>query len=192
MDDHPLFFSCNLRKLPLRSIVALATRCARRVFPHSWPSAEEKEEAVDEALRAAEHFASENDDDIDGSAAHAKADAAMCFRVAGWAAKTYACSLVGAADAAVEAAERTIEAAETTASWSICDSCGANDEAGRDVAAAAATDYQRLLALSLGSFPELGRPIDLSEGGPLGPLWPGGVPWWVRLLRGDQVPELGP
>jgi len=34
----------------------------------------------------------------------------------------------------------------------------------------AEADYQKLLALNLGTFPELGPPIDLSEKGPLGPL----------------------
>ncbi|HMB07423.1 MAG TPA: hypothetical protein VKP69_27285, partial [Isosphaeraceae bacterium] len=37
---------------------------------------------------------------------------------------------------------------------------------------AAAADLRRLLALDLGSFPELGAVIDPGEDGPLGPLWP--------------------
>ena len=37
---------------------------------------------------------------------------------------------------------------------------------------AAAADLRRLLALDLGSFPELGAVIDPGEDGPLGTLWP--------------------
>ncbi len=37
---------------------------------------------------------------------------------------------------------------------------------------AAGADLRRLLALDLGSFPELGAVIDPGEDGPLGPLWP--------------------
>jgi hypothetical protein len=35
-----------------------------------------------------------------------------------------------------------------------------------------AADVRRILALDLGSFPELGGVIDPAEDGPLGPLWP--------------------
>jgi hypothetical protein len=39
---------------------------------------------------------------------------------------------------------------------------------------AARADYARLLQLNLGTFPELGEPVDTSDAGPLGPLWPNG------------------
>jgi hypothetical protein len=38
--------------------------------------------------------------------------------------------------------------------------------------AAAWADYENLLNLDLGAFPELGQAIDPSESGQLGPLWP--------------------
>jgi hypothetical protein len=44
--------------------------------------------------------------------------------------------------------------------------------------AAARGDLQRLGALKLGRPGMLGKPIDPAEEGPLGPLWPGGVPAW--------------
>jgi hypothetical protein len=50
--------------------------------------------------------------------------------------------------------------------------------------AAARADFQILLELTLGQFPDLGRPIDPSEKGPLGPLWPYGSPF-------DEVPGTG-
>ena len=42
----------------------------------------------------------------------------------------------------------------------------------RAAAVAAWSDFDRLRRLGLGRFPELGAPIDPSEDGPLGPLWP--------------------
>jgi len=41
---------------------------------------------------------------------------------------------------------------------------------GREASAARA-DYDRLLELGLGTFPELGQAVDVSETGPLGTLW---------------------
>jgi hypothetical protein len=38
--------------------------------------------------------------------------------------------------------------------------------------AVARSDFAKLRGLGLGRFPELGAPIDASENGPLGPLWP--------------------
>jgi len=45
--------------------------------------------------------------------------------------------------------------------------------------AAAAADFEQLLKLGGGqgqTSGEMGDPIDISEDGPLGPLWPGGAP----------------
>jgi hypothetical protein len=43
-----------------------------------------------------------------------------------------------------------------------------------------ADDYPRLLELRLGSFPNLGTPIDPGERGPLGKLWQGKRPAWFQ------------
>ena len=40
------------------------------------------------------------------------------------------------------------------------------------VSAAARADYDRLLSLNLGTYPDPGQPIDPTETGPLGSLWP--------------------
>jgi hypothetical protein len=40
---------------------------------------------------------------------------------------------------------------------------------------AVAADIRTILALNLGSFPDLGDPIDPGAEGPLGPLWPAGL-----------------
>ncbi len=39
-------------------------------------------------------------------------------------------------------------------------------------------DFNKLVELNLGSYPERGEPIDPSEDGPLGTLWPAGPPRW--------------
>ena len=44
--------------------------------------------------------------------------------------------------------------------------------------AAANVDIRRLTALNLGVAGELSAPVDPSEEGPLGPLWPNGAPAW--------------
>lgn len=47
----------------------------------------------------------------------------------------------------------------------------------------AADDCQRLRQFGLGSFPDLGAPLDPSERGPLGKLWQGkSPPWFIRQL----------
>ena len=47
-----------------------------------------------------------------------------------------------------------------------------NPANARAAAGAARSDFDRLRGLGLGRFAELGAPIDPSENGPLGPLWP--------------------
>lgn len=42
-------------------------------------------------------------------------------------------------------------------------------------------DYRKLLSLNLGKFFEIGVPIDPSETGPLGVLWPNGAPKWFAV-----------
>ncbi|QDU94344.1 hypothetical protein [Lignipirellula cremea] len=53
-------------------------------------------------------------------------------------------------------------------------SCGANDSEA--LARAAVRDYKKLRSLRLGSFPELGKCVDL---GPLEQLWPEGASRWL-------------
>jgi hypothetical protein len=53
--------------------------------------------------------------------------------------------------------------------------------AGSEDAFHVADDHQRLLSLALGTFPELGEPIDPGEYGPLGKLWSAPAPrWFIR------------
>jgi hypothetical protein len=42
-------------------------------------------------------------------------------------------------------------------------------------------DFKKLISLNLGIYPEVGNPIDPSENGPLGSLWPNGTPRWYAV-----------
>jgi len=58
---------------------------------------------------------------------------------------------------------------------------------GNAVVQAASADEARLRSLNLGEFPELGGVIDPSEDGPLGPLWPMGLPQWAAKLQNEST-----
>src|SRR5208337_739233 len=55
--------------------------------------------------------------------------------------------------------------------------------AQQDFDAASDSDYEGLLERDLGHFPDLGRPVDPAESGPLGALWPDGEPAWIMIER---------
>jgi hypothetical protein len=154
-----------LRRLPLCAIVALAVRAAKREraqfdLPGDAPYRAAHMADVDRALRMAMDFAS-------GGALPAEAYAVVGAALdAARATATGAMSMAArhaafAAAAAVAAVEDPDSVPEKVAF------CARFRGAG---GAGARADYERLLALSLGKFPELGDPVDASENGPLGPL----------------------
>jgi hypothetical protein len=195
----------QLRKLPLRAIVAYAVRCARRVQPlyraagarHRLPS----HSTLDEALLIATDVCLGRETDADS------VDSAVCAarRVArfdfmnGVEASVYA-----AADAAVDAglaassaahvadfnAGRTHRGAEfylgrlALAAHSAFCAAAATVRAAESfaglAAAAALADYNHLQALKQvePANLEMGDPIDPGDTGPLGTLWPDCVPPW--------------
>lgn len=55
--------------------------------------------------------------------------------------------------------------------------------------AACSADLAKLARLKLGAFPERGDPIDPSENGPLGLLWPRVRPDWWHNPRMTETPE---
>jgi hypothetical protein len=57
---------------------------------------------------------------------------------------------------------------------------------GRAADLAYESDFKRLLALDLGASQDVGQPIDTSESGPLGPLWPEGPPAWYAATEGKR------
>jgi hypothetical protein len=196
----PDYTTEDLKKLPLRAIVALAARCARRVeslslLPDDHPELERYRTAVDNAIRLAEDFAR-------GSPCRAvetvirEVDACRAIAQGEYVPE----AAVGAAARAAHAAAAALEALglrDEPAEVSVMGTRQPNpfpqlagvaaDLAARDAFTAAVDaagaaghtdefikgatlDYQELLKLELGSYPEAGEPIDPSPGGPLGGL----------------------
>jgi hypothetical protein len=196
------FTAEHLKRLPLRAIVAFATRCARRVqalaqLPEGHPGRERLQEAIEAALRMAEEFASGSTVPLADSVVEA-VDASRLIEgiplstdqaaaAASEAAHAAASSwrLIGSRGAeedepgelktakarkffgAVTAVTADLAALNAfTAAVEAYDAVGYHNE---EFVAAAVNDYNRLLRLELGSYPEAGGPIDPSPGGPLGP-----------------------
>ena len=182
----------DLKKLPLGAIVAYAARCARRVQPlyaRAVGIAElpKHEATVEGAISLAEEFclshvvgAAAYDAAYDARTAAHAADAKEAAHAAAGAARAAAyafdlpkCAVydrpVYASRVATEAADAALAAARAAAQASA-------DAAA--VLAAARADFDRLLARNQGAYPELGQPLDPTESGPLGPLWPAGPPQW--------------
>jgi hypothetical protein len=192
----------DLKKLPLRAIVAFAARCARRVESISQssvsnPQQEDRRMAIDNAIRLAEEISRGSDplssaavdqalaatraltsDSVKGECATAAAAAAARTAATVWLvlnqgessrdterwtntpeARNYISHLtnVTADVVAMDAFTAAVEAASA-------------DAYSDNFMRGAIHDYESLLGLSLGTYPEAGRPIDPSPDGPLGPL----------------------
>jgi hypothetical protein len=184
----------DLGSLCLRATVALAARCARRVrpgmddLPADFPNRAEALAILDVALANAEDYARAHimphaQADSNARAAFEVGEAAYPYRRLGAYAVAHAAR---AAAAAIQAGER---ATESTGMEVLASAYGANrvaltagsgarlDEATTiQVRAAILADYEALRRLCPGSFRDLGDPVDPSEQGPLGVLWPDGVP----------------
>ncbi|MGP0062710.1 MAG: hypothetical protein ACLQGP_03790 [Isosphaeraceae bacterium] len=190
----------DLKKLPLRAIVALAARFARRVEPQTalpvgHPLKERCRAAVANAIGLAEDFAR-------GSACtsleSAGREVEACRALAEG---DFVCdSALGAVVLAARAANAAIHALELRDEPEEPHPFGpakpnpfphladvSADLVARDVFVAAleangairhvdtfinrsVEDYEKLLQLELGSYPQAGQPIDPSSKGPLGPL----------------------
>jgi hypothetical protein len=192
----------DLKKLPLRAIVAFAARCARRVesiaqFPAGHPQREARRVAVDDAIRLAEEIAR-------GSACVSIEPVVRALEA------TLAAAGAGVGcDGAAAAAAAAARTAATV--WLVLDRREGDPDADRwmhtpearsflsrlekdtaDIAAldafttaveaadaaafddafmrGAIRDYERLLGLHLGTYPQAGQSIEPSPDGPLGPL----------------------
>lgn len=186
-----------LYRLPDRTPVALkhtrnvkaAIKIAERFASVSGPSYTRDAASAARAADAAH--------DAAASAAHASADAPAvsadkaAFKIAAAVARAAA----HAARVVDEANSANADVVADRAAWQVADR--AADAARAAEAARSAVDkgsleiiYEPDLAaltrLNLGQFPELGDPIDPSESGPLGPLWPDGEPAWYREAN-DEV-----
>jgi hypothetical protein len=192
----------DLKKLPLRGIVAFAARCARRVEPLSQlpadhPQREPRRLAIANAIRLAEEIskgsasvsvepvvqAIDATQVISGDGIACQCAAAAVAAAARTASTVWLVLNRGESDRDADRWTKTPEArsylsrlANVTADIVAMDAFTAAVEAA-DAAAhndafmrGAIQDYERLLGLDLGHYPEAGRPIDSSPDGPLGPL----------------------
>ena len=173
----------QLKALPLRATVAFAARCVRRVeplaqLPEGDPQRKTRGEAVEAALRMAEAFAIGSDappDELVVAAIDASRD------VGSESACSVATSAAAQAAHAASSARHTGSSSGTvthvtadlaalnayTAAAGAFVSVGYHNE---DFVGAALRDYETLVRLQLGRYPEPGTPVDPSPEGPLGPL----------------------
>ena len=192
----------DLKKLPLRAIVALSARCARRVehlalLPDDHPEKERCRTAVTKAIGLAEDFAK----GLPCSSLEAVVrEVEACRAVAeGEFVRDFAMAAVVQAAHAAATALRALDLrgqpeeshwfgdakpspfpylADVTADLAARDAFTAAVEAAAAIGHAdqfmkgAIEDYEKLLRLDLGSYPQVGDPIDPSSKGPLGPLAP--------------------
>jgi hypothetical protein len=186
----------RLAQLPHHAVVAFAARCARRVQPLTHVLPQQDRDAIDRALASAEAFAKGA---ADAGANAARADARAADAGADAVARSAARSAARAWTAAARAAARADAAADAAdaADWAATAAAAADwaaNAAARGAArAAASSDLDRLIALNPGEPDAQGAPIDPSEAGPLGPLWPQGVPeWYTEAATGTVTPHEDP
>ncbi len=180
----------DLKQLPLGAIVAYAVRCARRVQPlygRSAGTAElaRHEAAIDEAICLAQKFCLSHE--VSGAAygaaytardaAHA-AEAQDAARAAAAAARAAAYAFDIPQSAVYDHALYASRVATEAVDGALAAARAAGHDSAGAVADAARADLDRLLAQNRGTYPQLGEPLDPSENGPLGTLWPKGPPAW--------------
>jgi hypothetical protein len=190
----------DLKKLPLRAIVALTARCARRVeglalLPADHPETERCRAAVANAIRLAEDvakglpcsslesvvreveasqavvegdFARESAMGAIVLAAHAAASAQEAIALRG---ERMEPSMLGAPkpNPFPHLADVTADIAARDTFMAAVKAAGAKGYTDA-IIKAAVDDYQKLLGLDLGTYPQAGTPIDPSSMGPLGQL----------------------
>jgi hypothetical protein len=190
----------DLKKLPLRAIVALAARCARRVeslslLPDGPADTDRYRSAIDRAIRLAEDFARGSpcrDEptvirDVEACRATAQGDYVRETAVAAVVFSAHAAAAamegLGLRDEPAEVdmmgnrqpnpfpqlANVAADLAARDAFTAAVDAAGAAGHADKFIKGAM-EDYQALLKLDLGRYPEAGQPIDPSPAGPLGEL----------------------
>jgi hypothetical protein len=190
----------DLKNLPLRAIVALAARCARRVeylslLPDGHPDLDRCRMAVDGAIRLAEDFARGLPcravpsviRDVEACRAIAEGEYVRETAVAAVIFSAHAAAAgiegLGLRDEPAEVslmgtrrpnpfpqlANVAADLAARNAFTAAVDADGAVGHSDKFIEAAM-QDYQALLKLNLGRYPEAGEPIDPSPTGPLGKL----------------------
>jgi hypothetical protein len=190
----------DLKKLPLRAIVALAARCARRVeslslLPDGHADMDRCRAAIDGAIRLAEDFAKGSPcravpsviREVEACRAIAQGEHTRETAVAAvvWTAHAAAVAMegLGVRDEPADVSELDSQQpnpypllANVAADLAAREAFTAAVDAARAVGFAdefikgAMQDFQELLKLGLGRYPEAGQPIDPSRAGPLGTL----------------------
>jgi hypothetical protein len=196
----PNYTTEDLKKLPLRAIVALAARCARRVrglslLPDGHPELARYRTAIDNAIGLAEDFAKGLRCQAMESVIR-EVDACRTIAQGDYVRETAVGAIARAAHAAAAASEALGLRDEPT-EVSVTGTRQPNPfphlaEVGADLVArnaftaavdaagaaghvdslieGAVQDYQELVKLELGRYPDAGKPIDASPAGPLGAL----------------------
>jgi hypothetical protein len=179
----------DLGGLPMRANVAFAVRCAQRLrpcfkLPAEAPRRREQTAAVDDAIRVATTFCRGLPEEPGRATAAARAAGVVAeetgdfTRYAPYAA-AHAASAAASAEAIVCKSASASPISEVVAfAFGAGRVVAANVDAYAHelVVAALHTDLVKLLALAGGTSADLGPPVDPSESGPLGPLWPAGMP----------------
>ena len=190
----------DLKKLPLRAIVALAVRCARRVeslslLPDGHPDRDRCRTAIYGAIRLAEDFARGSPcrdvptviRDVEASRVIAQGEYVRETAVGAvvWTSHAAAVAMegLGLCDEPPEVGIMDTrlpnpfpQLANVAADLAARDAFTAAVDAavaagfGDEFIKGAMQDYQSLLKLGLGRYPEAGQTIDPSPGGPLGAL----------------------
>jgi hypothetical protein len=184
----------NLKGLPLRAIVALGARCALRVRPLYWGGTQDAT-ALDKTIHAAEKFLGSSrrtvwDKPHIDAVADAVPDVAQRRAVdtVRHVVLSYTAATLGELDDAVQGSLNAVTvaanaaaayAARRTVPARATDADRAAQDASSRLVAAAASDLEQLLKLNGQrgqTSTDLGDPVEISERGPLGPLWPDGPP----------------
>jgi hypothetical protein len=183
----------DLGRLTMRANVVFAVRCAQRMrpcfnIPADAPRRREQMAAVDAAISVAAAFC----EDLPAEPGRA----AMVARTAEVVAEETSEITGFAGYAAVRAAEAAACAEDVLrdpVGSSVTEVVAAAFGAGRVLAAntdaftldlvveALYADMEKLLRMAHGTCVDLGPPVDPSESGPLGPLWPAATPAWFTL-----------
>jgi hypothetical protein len=190
----------DLKKLPLRAIAAFAARCARRIenqalVPDDHAEHEKRKTAVAAAICLAEDFAKNSPCTCCGSVIRSVEESRIV--AAGEFVRDIAMAAVVQAARAAGAGLRVLQLraepeephmfgaakpnpfphlADVTADLAAQEAFRAAMEGAAatghadDFIIAGVADYEKLLRLDLGSYPQAGKPIDPSSTGPLGPL----------------------
>ncbi len=203
MTDRGLLTTNDFLQLPVRALLALSSRSARRTQPlyAVWIEAKPQwVKAVDEALRLTEQStqieptnptaARELLEAVTAAAeaaysAAAKAAAAARRLASNSSSATLASYAGGAAHAAADAAaDADYPGHAAQAAWA---AWRYSARASSEATTLSRRDYQLLKSLQLGQPGELGQVFDPTETGPLGPFWSEHIPpWWDEGLQKTQ------